>query len=221
MQAARVTLEPPEPLEPRMRPLLAAAALALTTAGCASTGPSQAVTTSTLAETSAPADPSKPAKPELTRAETAYLKALDATLGEYLEKGESLNAASYIRQGREICATAGKDRVEAVQDAIDGMEAEGDVHQAALTKLCPKHRTVWSMAATGIGDGTHTVGKDIRAGTYRTLRRPVVDCYWERSTSAGRIVDNQLVSNAPQGVTVSLRSGEGFTSRDCGPWVRA
>lgn len=76
-------------------------------------------------------------------------------------------------------------------------------------------------------DGRYTVGNKpglILPGRYR-LRGPLANCYWERSTANGSIIANQFITNAPGGVTVSVRSGEGFTSQGCtaeegGKWER-
>lgn len=204
-----------------MRPLLAIAA-ALAVAGCASAEPPRAAFTPIpVTDTTAPTSPEPAPEPSLSRAETAYMNAIKDALGQYVNDDEALNTEAYLEQGKEICEQAAEYPTEAVEAAIDAMEAEGDVYRAALTRLCPKRKQLWSHASRGFTDGAYTVGKDVRAGTYRTLRHPVVDCYWERSTGSGGIIANDMVTNAPRGITVTLQRGEGFTSRDCGPWVRA
>ncbi|WP_436533825.1 hypothetical protein [Actinoplanes sp. HUAS TT8] len=70
----------------------------------------------------------------------------------------------------------------------------------------------------GIGDGNFLVGRDTPAGTYRTVY-VVRNCYWERSTSAGSIIANDMITYAPGEVTVTLGYGEAFTSKNCGRWV--
>jgi hypothetical protein len=74
-------------------------------------------------------------------------------------------------------------------------------------------------------DGAYTVGGSpgmIKPGTYQ-VSGPIRDCYWERSTPGGSIIANDFITNAPKGVTVTVRSGEGFTSNGCtednGPWT--
>ena len=47
----------------------------------------------------------------------------------------------------------------------------------------------------------------------------VSDCYWERNDGTGDILDNNFVTSAHKGVTVTLNAGEGFTSNGCGLWV--
>ncbi|MEV0882048.1 hypothetical protein AB0I85_29980 [Micromonospora echinofusca] len=76
-------------------------------------------------------------------------------------------------------------------------------------------------------DGRYTVGSKpgmILPGRYR-LKGPLADCYWERSSKSGTIISNNFITNAPAGVTVTVRSGEGFTSEGCtdregGKWER-
>ncbi|TYB50221.1 hypothetical protein FXF51_56695 [Nonomuraea sp. PA05] len=192
-----------------MRPLLAAATLVLAAAGCGLTAPPQTVTEAT--STAPPSN--EPGRPDRTKQQRAFLAALGADSGR---------EDQHIEDGQEACELADyEDRVTMVQEVLDPVEGDRDIYRAAFTALCPQHKKVWTLAASGFADGKHTVGKQIRAGTYRTMRRPVKDCYWERSTSAGRIIANQLVTNAPNGLRVTLARGEGFTSRDCGPWVRS
>ncbi|MFE3449608.1 hypothetical protein ACFXJ8_11800 [Nonomuraea sp. NPDC059194] len=207
-----------------MRLFLAVAAIVLA-AGCAPAGTPQAAQPSSAASDSATANETSetptPSSPARSRAETAFLAAITKAFADTLDDGETIAEEAYLEDGREICELAADSPWEAVQGVIDNLETDEATQRAALTQLCPKHRKVWQAGATGFGDGEHTVGKDLRPGTYRTWRRPVTDCYWERSAGNGRIIDNQLVTNAPRGITVTVRAGEGFTSRDCGPWVRA
>lgn len=108
---------------------------------------------------------------------------------------------------------------------LDGI-IEGDLdddenYRAAIKYLCPKYLPVLQKAKGGFADGTYEVGKDIKSGTYRTTPGRVTDCYWERSTGGGTTIANDFVKNAPRGVTVTLRRGEGFTSEGCGNWMKA
>ncbi|XVU21005.1 hypothetical protein ACQPZJ_27470 [Actinoplanes sp. CA-054009] len=72
-------------------------------------------------------------------------------------------------------------------------------------------------AAKRFPDGRYTVGRSagmVLPGTYR-LEGPLADCYWERSTGSGEVIAGNFVTNAPTGVKLTVRSGEGFTSRGC------
>jgi hypothetical protein len=88
--------------------------------------------------------------------------------------------------------------------------------------LCPNAPQVAIMRALAqhrmIDDGKYSVGEDMAPGTW-FLPGPVSDCYWERSGRNGDIVANNFVTNAPKGVTVTVRAGEGFTSDGCGVWT--
>lgn len=93
----------------------------------------------------------------------------------------------------------------------------------AAAIVCPTAPHAALLAGLGNGsifdDGSRVIGTDSPAGTYRS--EPCVKgCYWERSSSGGEILANGFVTFAADGVTVKLRSGEGFTSRDCGRWTK-
>jgi hypothetical protein len=68
-------------------------------------------------------------------------------------------------------------------------------------------------------NGTHTIGQDVLAGTYRT-RRSAPGCYYARlanfSGSLNDIIANEN-TNAPAIVTISP-DDRGFISRRCGIW---
>ncbi|WP_143234995.1 hypothetical protein [Paractinoplanes atraurantiacus] len=110
--------------------------------------------------------------------------------------------------------------------------------QLSLEHFCPEMTAAWKTlqpavhaAATRAAedeynqthpakrfpDGRYTVGTKagmVLPGTYR-LKGPLADCYWERSTPSGESIEKNFVTNAPSGVTVTIRAGEGFTSRGC------
>lgn len=94
---------------------------------------------------------------------------------------------------------------------------------AGAAMLCPTSENADLMTAKSLGvmfgDGAYEVGVDIKPGTYKTAPR-VTDCYWERSTRGGDTIANDFVSNAPGGVTVRIRKGDGgFKSDGCGSWL--
>lgn len=44
------------------------------------------------------------------------------------------------------------------------------------------------------------------------------DCYWERTTKSGNIIDNNLATSARE-ITVTIRTSDGqFTSERCAVW---
>jgi hypothetical protein len=70
----------------------------------------------------------------------------------------------------------------------------------------------------GIGDGTHTIGEDIAAGTYRSTGDST--CYWARLAGFSGEIDDILANgnNAPEIVTIARRDA-GFETQGCGDWV--
>lgn len=111
-----------------------------------------------------------------------------------------------------------------INDIIDarefGFDYSAEFMELAIRHLCPKYVPLINKAKNSFGDGEYTVGDDIKPGTYRTSPR-ITDCYWERSTAGGDIIANNFINNAPRGVTVTVHTGEGFTSEGCGFWTRA
>ena len=85
------------------------------------------------------------------------------------------------------------------------------------------------QALWGLYDGNHTVaavpspmetyGTDIAPGTYSTIGG-VGNCYWERNNGAGNTIANDFVVSAHNGLTVTVRLGEGFTTEGCGYWLK-
>lgn len=212
-----------------MRRTITAVFAALAVAGCgAPAEPSEVAaesTTSTEASTTPKPTSNVPAEPELNKAELRYLTALAKAMGE--KDVQSLTAYSYVDDGYVVCGRDDEDEYDdfsgppTLDILIKNMEQQGDVYGAAIRHLCPKYLPLWRKAQGGFEEGTYTVGEDIKPGTYRTTPGRIMKCYWERSTGGGDIIDNQWINNAPNGATVTVRQGEGFTSEGCGNWIRA
>ena len=156
------------------------------------------------------------AAPQLTVDEAAYVKA----------QGSDSDPETVLSMAREDCQStrdagkAGEARaryiIESVSSAID---------DAAVKYVCKDLAKDYELSKRGFNDGAYEVvsgtPKDpwtIKAGTYRSEKR-ISDCYWERSTSGGTTVANDFVANAPSGVTVRVRAGEGFKAEGCGTWL--
>ncbi|MFF7631458.1 hypothetical protein [Streptomyces cyaneofuscatus] len=119
-------------------------------------------------------------------------------------------------------------------------QMDGDNGKALLVgvpKLCPKWTKAVKAAASGdyerwFGNGTYVVSSKpptaeeleededllpIPPGTYRASGR-MEDCYWERTSKGGEILDNQLATSA-QSITVTIAASDGqFTSERCAVW---
>ncbi|MGS2592138.1 hypothetical protein [Streptomyces hebeiensis] len=114
------------------------------------------------------------------------------------------------------------------------LDGDGEaVLLAGVPKLCPEWEAVVKEAVSGdyerwVGSGEYEVkGKPgpadaesdvlvMPAGTYRTVGA-LADCYWERTSEDGQIIDNQFATQARR-ITVTVRAGELFKSEQCGTW---
>jgi hypothetical protein len=116
---------------------------------------------------------------------------LPAATADYLTQNRSTIAVAYVYGGTGVISS----EVESgIADAID--------------------------TSVAFGDGTHRVGQDIPAGTYRT-RADASGCYWERlSGFSGEFDDIEAneFTNFHTVVTVSA-SDAGFKSDGCGTWT--
>lgn len=103
--------------------------------------------------------------------------------------------------------------------------------RAGVPVLCPR----WEKTVLEVLDGkaeqlllggsyevSSEVGaRSVRPGTYRTTggEDGLSDCYWERSSDGGDIIDNQFVSGDAKSIEVTIEASDGsFTTRDCGVW---
>jgi hypothetical protein len=70
------------------------------------------------------------------------------------------------------------------------------------------------------GDGTYTVGKDFKAGTYRAPG-PGSNCYWERLKGFGGSLDDIIANNNTGDPSVETiePTDKAFQTRGCGTWT--
>lgn len=96
-----------------------------------------------------------------------------------------------------------------------------------VPELCPEWTATVRKAFGGdyahqYDDGTwHVTSKPgadhIPPGTYR-ITGDLSDCYWERTSADGTIIDNRFATAATR-ITVTIKASDAlFTSRDCGTW---
>ena len=99
------------------------------------------------------------------------------------------------------------------------------IHRIAAVVIAGTFVVTAATAATSartFGDGTHRVGRDISAGTYRAPRvGGLFGCYWARLRNfSGGL--NSIIANgnesAPALVTIK-RTDKGFETRGCGTWT--
>ncbi len=70
------------------------------------------------------------------------------------------------------------------------------------------------------GDGTFVVPDEVRPGTYKG--RSEGSCYWQRLSgfSGDDTIENDFVASTGPVIVTVKQSDSGFSSQDCGPWVR-
>ncbi|MDI3213211.1 hypothetical protein [Arthrobacter sp. AL12] len=156
---------------------------------------------------------SKSEKPRLNPAEQAVVDTVAANGGDV-----TVPSAAYFTV-LELCTKLPDGYVETFEQKADLKKSTA---KAALA-MCPDAPHAAGLqeviTAVKISDGTYVVGETMQPGTYKT-KPGVKDCYWTRNAGGGDIIDNDFVSFAPKGVTVAVRSGEGFISERCGIWTK-
>lgn len=131
-------------------------------------------------------------------------------------------------------ATPGADTTTALEFML-GLCANAMIAPAAIAQLAPSvaagaallcptapHINLMNLRGNNdlINSGNHVVGQTIKPGVWQTAPG-VRDCYWERTTGGGEILDNAFVTFAPEGVTVTVEASDGaFTAENCGLWTR-
>ncbi|MFH9236046.1 hypothetical protein [Streptomyces globisporus] len=139
-------------------------------------------------------------------------------------------ASAYVA---DICATL-TDQEESGAGAVQWLTLDKtDAEHAAVLKagvplLCPEwSKTVTEVLGAGVrfySDGTYRVTASpgsaadaIAPGRYRVVGA-LEDCYWERTSRGGEVLDNGFATSA-QDITVTVKASDGqFTARGCGVW---
>lgn len=127
-------------------------------------------------------------------------------------------------------------KYKTLEDGISGREAKAAQRETDLAAAEAELKTAQAAvkkreeavtasekqkAANTIGDGTWTVGRDIKAGTYRATADVGSSCYWGLYTSGsngGDIIENDLPGGGRPSVTVVV--GQDFKSSRCGTWEK-
>lgn len=130
-----------------------------------------------------------------------------------------------------ICAAVRPD--DPHLNGVDVMSAAQAAEVQGALMLCPSHPLAAQYLDAidkavnpdrqdelPVYGGKYAVGTDIPAGTYKTTDTQWDACYWARVKGDGTIIENNLVTFAPDGITVTLHDGEGFQSDGCGTWLK-
>lgn len=153
------------------------------------------------------------------------------------EKGWDVDSA-FVADVCDSLPVSAVDAASRPQWLAESGDLDGDgkaALQVGIPKLCPKWTPVLKQAVSGrydrwFSDGTYVVSskeptaaeveedvQTIPPGTYRAKGR-MEDCYWERTTKSGDIIDNSFATSARE-ITVTIRASDGqFTTRDCEVW---
>ncbi|MFD6554990.1 hypothetical protein [Streptomyces sp. NPDC058398] len=184
-----------------------------------------------------PAAPSPTApKPPDTPADRLDMKAGQS--GWAVDSEEYDSASDYVK---DVCKTF-KDGPLEVSDTWvtpgqylaeldEPTKDEKKILRSGVPQLCPKWWPQVKQSMNGtyerfIDNGTYDVAAKggfgvMPPGTYRSQGGPlgdIADCYWERTTGSGDIIDNNFVTVA-RAITVTVRTGELFTTEECGVWM--
>ncbi|AWR21316.1 hypothetical protein AURMO_00707 [Aurantimicrobium photophilum] len=162
----------------------------------------------------------------LAEAQAAAEKAAEAARDEQYKALVTANGrpgwAETAGTGRSQCAGIKENKYVNTNDptalAIHWIENPDRQVYEAVQVYCPEYQPAVDIAKTGFKDGTKVIGKNIPAGTYRTVKG-VSDCYWERNNGSGDIIDNNFITAAPNGVEVRVNDGEALVTRGCGVWI--
>lgn len=107
---------------------------------------------------------------------------------------------------------------DAMKD-LDDREAEIDEREEDVTaREDAVAKTEEEAEANSFSGGTHRVGTDIKAGTYRNSGGDT--CYWARLSGGGGELGDIIANDNPGGpATVTISASDwGFESTRCGEW---
>ncbi|MFF1595462.1 hypothetical protein ACFVY0_46705 [Streptomyces sp. NPDC058286] len=123
--------------------------------------------------------------------------------GENLARNQVPNMGKAEKTAlREGAPTLCKKHAKEIKDALGGKSATRTMSEGTYKIVAGAGLSKEEVAPPG----TYTVSGDL------------ADCYWERTRKDGTIIDNQFAT-AARSITVTVRAGELFTSRDCGTWA--
>lgn len=208
-------------------------------AGCSSGGGPDAKASTPADVSSEPVtpEPSVPTEPVFPDTPEGDLDKLAAEKGWTVDTFYNGSASAFVA---DICesATARQEMGGEPGELIADQAREGDnreILRAGMPTLCPQWSKVALAALKGdyvrtYSGGTYAVKahpkdfdpssdetQEIGPGTYRT-EGDLADCYWERTSRSGEIIDNQFATSARK-ITVTIQASDGqFTTRGCGTW---
>ena len=136
-------------------------------------------------------------------------------------------AAAFVESAHDVCSSFASIADEDIFMALkDSTEAQRETGGRIMLLLCNEPRFVPLVVAAEIPEsivsGTYYVGTasgELAPGKYKAAGA-VENCYWVRKDKTGDILDNDLVSNAPGGVRITVKPTDyEVTMERCGVWV--
>ena len=148
--------------------------------------------------------------------------AQDRQYKNLVDQGANAGRFTVSAVGRDYCSYLDKnyttDNVFQMLWSTGTDVSEIDV--AAVRVYCPKYEAAMNVALSAIFDGTHVDGQNgFSAGPWHTTGG-VANCYWELSDGHGNISDNNFITAAPGGVSVSVETGQTLVTKGCGAWAK-
>lgn len=206
--------------------------------GKTSAEPSSSVTSSEPT-VEAPPEPTVPEYPPTPQGEFDKL----ADSKGWVVDGMYGSASGFVEDICESLPVSAIDGASRPQWLVESGQMDGDgaaVLRAGVPRFCPKWTSAVKQAVAGdyerwFSNGTYVVApsaprkpneeppaadaeeESIPPGTYRAKGR-MEDCYWERTSKSGEILDNNFATSARE-ITVTVRESDGqFTSERCAVW---
>lgn len=202
-----------------------------------SSGGSAAVTTSSEPIYSSPV-PSVPENPDFGGIPDSSTEAAPPTEPSWAEKAEAAmnkagvsingydNPATYVEENCQFMRThpGGVDEFgletspsSFLLNQVSGNgEAAFRAMEIGIPMLCPRFKAEIAAVANGTADvqnGNYTVGNEMgnmSPGTWQATG-PASNCYWERTSPSGEIIDNNFATHATA-LTVNVASTDGSVS---------
>jgi hypothetical protein len=148
---------------------------------------------------------------------------------EYKALQEKLGSSEKQVAAEKSSAEAAQSAAAETAAAAQSAQAEASASQASLAEqaqaVASREAAVSAIEkqveANSIGEGTWTVGTDVKAGTYRTSAAISGDSYWsitKSGTNGSDIIENDIPTGGFP--TVVLRPGQDFTNHGCGTFVK-
>lgn len=185
-------------------------------------------------------DPSVPSRTAFPDTAEGRLDKLADEKGWFVDDAKTWPSA-YVKRicrGMTRVDSEGQDPQEWLSEEEDPAASPREILKAGMPELCPE----WSKEALPVLEGTWYPEHTYADGTYKVAAVPgepdpdtgevaitpgrwrttgdVEDCYWERTSRSGEIIDNNFATSA-QEIMVTIRSSDGqFTSENCGIWKK-